>query len=346
MRQKYIVIITAFAFAIMILTSCSDENSKIEIENVKSVNVEIENLNSQDYTDIITTIGTVKPYNDARISHEMGGIVKQIVNDKGAFVNKGDTILILDNDAMKASMNAAKAQYELAEAKYQRQQKVFDENVGSEFELLNTKYTRDQLKALYEQAKIMYEKTFIKAPFSGLVDSRAFEVGEFVPPAVQIVRVIDPSRLKIEAGIPERYAAEIKQGASAKIIIKELFDEPFESSVTYVGKALNPANRTFPIEIIIQNKNGLIKPDMLAEVSITKQNYQDIIIIPEEVITRTDDGYIVFVEKDGKAELRNIDILSRNGDAVAVKSGLSKGDRLIVVGFQNLVDGENVSIVN
>jgi RND family efflux transporter MFP subunit len=192
----------------------------------------------------------------------------------------------------------------------------------------------------------MYEKTFIKAPFAGIVDSRNYEVGELVPPTVQVVRVLDASKLKIVAGVPERYAADIKIGAVAKILIKELFDEPFDGKVSYVGKALDPSNRTFPVEVIINNKGGLIKPEMLAELSITKAMYDSIVSVPEEVVTRTDNNYIVFVENNGKAELRNIEILSRDGESVAVKSGLKAGEKLITVGFQNLVDGENVTIVN
>jgi multidrug efflux pump subunit AcrA (membrane-fusion protein) len=96
--------------------------------------------------------------------------------------------------------------------------------------------------------------------------------------------------VKIEAGIPERYAADIKIGADAEILIKELFDEPIKGKVSYVGKALNPSNRTFPVEVIIENKNHLIKPAMLAEVSVSKATYNDVVIVPEEVVTKSDDA--------------------------------------------------------
>jgi RND family efflux transporter MFP subunit len=280
------------------------------------------------------------------VSSETGGIIKEVVKDKGEYVREGDTIIILDNASLRASMDAAKAQYELAEARFQKQQKVFNDNVGSEFEFLNAKYTRDQLKAVYEQTKVAYEKTFIKAPFNGIVDSRYFEEGEFLPPAVAVVRVLEPSKLKIEAGIPERYAGDIKNGADAEIFIKELFKDKLSGKVSFVGKALNPSNRTFPIEIVINNKNGLIKPDMLAEVSVAKGIFDDVVIIPEEVVTRSDSSYIAFVENNGKAELRNINILSRIGESVVVDKGLNDGDKLIVFGFQNLVNNEHVTIVN
>lgn len=346
MKQR-LSLIFLFVFAItLLMVSCGEDTAEKKTEETKKVNVEIKTLSSQKYTDFVTVVGNIKPFNDAMISHERGGIIDEIVKDKGEYVNKGDTIIILENSALKASMEAAKAQYELAEARFKKQQKVFNENVGSEFEFLNTKYNRDQLKAVYEQANVAYEKSFIKAPFKGIVDSRYFEEGELVPPAVAVVRVLDPSKLKVEAGMPERYAGDIKRGANAKILIKELFDEPFDSKVNYVGKALDAANRTFPVEVVINNKNGLIKPDMLAEVSIERGAYDNVVIIPEEVVTRSDSSYIAFVENNGKAELRNLEILSRTGESVVIKDGLKSGDKLIILGFQNLVDGENVSIVN
>ncbi len=345
MKQRIGILILFIAAQILLFTSCSEDAAE-EKKEEKYTNVEVITLKSQEYTDYVTIVGTIEPYNDAKISHETGGIIDRIVKDKGSYVSKGDTILILDNQSFKASMEAAKAQYELADVRFQKQQEVYNQNVGSEFEFLNAKYNRNQLKAVYDQARVMYEKSFIKAPFNGIVDSRLFDEGEFLPPATQVVRVIDATRLKIVAGVPERYAADIKVGAKTKVYIKELFDEPFDGKINYVGRALDPANRTFPVEILITNKNGLIKPDMLAEVSITKSVYENIVTVPEEVVTRTDNSYIVFVVNNGKAELRNVEILSRKGESVAVKSGLKEGDKLVVVGFQNLVDGENVSIVN
>jgi len=346
MKRRNNFFISLLITAAIILTSCSDGNIENTEEIIKSINVEAQVLTSKNYTDYVKAVGTFKPFNDAKVAHEAGGIIKEIVKDKGQYVKKGDTILILDNDVLKASMEAAKAQFDLAEARFQRQEKVFSDNVGSEFEYLNTKYNRDQLKAVYEQAKVIYEKSFVKAPFNGVVDARYYEEGEFVPPAVPVVRVIEHTRLKIEAGIPERLAAHIKLGAEVLVFIKELYDQPIVSKVNYVGKALDPSNRTFPIEVTIDNKSGLIKPNMLAEISVSKGEFENVVIIPEEVVTKSDDGYIVFVANNGKAEIRYLDILSRTAEFIVVRNGLNPGDQLITMGFQNLVDGEHISIVN
>ncbi len=339
--------IPLITFSLIFLWSCEENAADKSNQNEEeAVYVEIDTVKSQSFTDFISVVGTIEPINFASISHETGGIIEEIVKDKGDYVNKGDTILILDNDALKASMESAKAQYELAEARYNKQKQVYEENVGSEFEFLNTKFTRNQLKAVYDQAKVMFEKTFVKAPFKGIVDARYFEKGEMVPPATPIVKVLDASRLKVKAGVPERFAGDIRKGAETKIYIKELFNNPIESKVSYVGKALDPANRTFPIEVIITNRNNLIKPEMLAEVNIAKAAYDDVVIIPEEVVTKTDEGYIAFTAENQTAKLKKINIISRFEDQVVVSNGLKDNDQLIVFGFQNLVDGEKIKIVN
>ncbi len=342
---RFLTILIIVSFSVFSV-SCDEEAADKKTDEGDYTNVEVRTISSESFTDYVSVIGTIKPINFASISHETGGIIDVILKDKGEYVSKGDTILILDNDALKASMESAKAQYELAQARFERQKKVYDEKVGSEFEFLNTKYTRDQLKAVYDQAKVLYEKSFIKAPFNGIVDSRYYELGELVPPSMPVVKVLDASNLEIRAGVPERYAGNIKKGADVRVYIKELFDEPITSEIKYVGKALDPANRTFPVEVIIPNKENLIKPEMLADLKIARAGYENVLVIPEEVVTKSDDGYIAFVAENNLARLRNIEILARVDDKVVVENGLRSGDKLITLGFQNLVDGENIKIVN
>ena len=329
----------------LLFTACGNEEP-VEQEEEDSVNVEVAEVNGIEYTDYITVVGTIKPVNKASISHEAGGIIDRYLKDKGDWVKEGDTLLILENSVLKANLLAAEAQYRLAEVNFEKQEIIYKDNVSSEFEYLNAKYNKEQLKAVYEQTLALYNKTFITAPFNGIFDAKYFETGELVPPATPVIEVISISSLKVEAGIPEKFAGRIKNGLKALVYINEVYEEPVESKVSFIGKALSPLNRTFPVEIRIPNKNGSAKPEMIAGVKIAKDTYDNIIIVPEEVITRTDDGYTVFVAEENIAKLRHIKILSRNGADVAVLDGLKNGDKLITLGFQNLVDGEKVNIVN
>lgn len=343
---KRLLVYSILFSLIVTLYSCGSEEASEKTEEEDYTNVEVALLEGKKFIDYITVVGTVKPFNKAELAEESGGIIERYFVEKGDFVNKGDTIVMFDNAVTKANLDAAEAQYKLAEVNFEKQEKVYNDNVISDFEYLTAKYNRDQAKASYEQIKARYDRTFVTAPFAGVVDEKNYEEGELVPPASAVVNLINSSRLKIVAGVPERYAGSVDIGTPVEIYINEVQDEPLEGKISFVGQALSPGNRTFPVEVVVPNKNGLIKPEMVAEVKIQRGVYDNILIIPEEVVTRTDSGYVVYVEEQGKARQRMINIINRKADYVAVNNGIKPNEKLITLGFQNLIDGENVKIVN
>jgi membrane fusion protein (multidrug efflux system) len=266
--------------------------------------------------------------------------------DKGGYAQKGDTIAILDNDVLKANAAAAKAKYELAQVTYEKQAQIFKDNVNSEIQVLEAKLNRDAAKANYELVKAQLDDTYLVAGFSGVVDSKYFEVGELAGPGMPIVNLINISKIKIEAGLPEKHVGKVKIGAPVKIYVKSISKEPIDGIVSYVGNSVSVNNRTLPIEILINNRNNSLKPELVAELYIQNKKYEKVILVPEEVVSRVDYGYEVFVESEGKAVSREIQIINRFEDKVAVSSGLTEGENLIVVGYQNLINGQLVKVVN
>lgn len=319
----------------------ADEN----ISNEKLSNVRIENVEGQEFSDFISIVGTVKAAEEANLSAEEGGVIKKFKYDKGSYVRKGDTLVIFENKIYKANLDAAKAQYELAEMSYTKQKKVYEDNVTSEFQMLQSKYERDAAKANYELMKARYEKTFLIAPFSGIVDATYFEEGELAPPMSQVVRIINPNSIKIEAGIPERYINNIHNGGSVKVKMQEVSDEEIPGKISYVGSSVSNVNRTFPIEVHVSKNGYKIKPNVSAEILVSMGKLNGVFVIPEEVISKTDLGDVVYVAENGSAKLKEVSVVSRYNNKAAVK-GLNEGDQLIVVGYQNLVSGEKVNVVN
>lgn len=349
-NHKNIIKIIAALFTTVILVSCGEsdgsEVKKSEEDESRMVRVETETLNSSKYTDFIKIIGQLKPIEKASLSHPTGGIIKSFNKDKGDYVNKGDTIAIIDNDVLIANLSAAKAQYDLAEIRYEKQEAIFKDNVNSEIQVLEAKANRDAAKANYDLIKAQLEDSYITATFPGIVDAKYFEVGELAGPGMPIVNLININRIKVDAGLPERYVGQVAIGAPVKILVKSLTDEMLNGRVTFIGNSVTTNNRTFPIEIMINSTKQKLKPELVAELFIENEDYDDVITIPQEVATRVDDGYEVFIVEDGKAVSRSIKILNRFDDKIAVKSGLKKGEQLVIVGYQNLVHGQKVKIVN
>jgi RND family efflux transporter MFP subunit len=346
--KKYGLIILLL-LSVAAIYSCSDaegsENKTVE-EKVRAVSVQVKELNSREYTDYIQLIGVVQAVRKTALSSSEAAKINSVRIDKGYNASKGDTIIVMDNDILKATLAAAEAQYSLDQITFEMQEVIYKDNVNSEYQYLQSKYRRDQSKANYDLTKARYEKTFITAPFDGRVDRRYFEVGEFVTPGMPVVDLISAAHYKVEAGVPERYVALIKKGAKARIKLKNAAGDELEGVVTYVGSSILVDNRTFPIEVSINTKSIYLKPEVAVEVYVENGRYENIFLVPDEVVTRLDEGYVVFVEDNGVARSRPIEILNRSGESVAVKTGLKDGDKLVVVGQQNLIDGQLINIVN
>jgi RND family efflux transporter MFP subunit len=352
MKKEIKLIIYSLVVTIFFITiaGCADstgsDKDNSEKNDEPSVYVKTEPLQLVSFVDNIHVLGVAKAMYHSNISSDEGGRIKEFIQDKGSYVRKGDVILVIDNDVLKATLDAAFAQYQRAESTYVRQEIVYNQQVTSELTYLNSKFERDAAKANYKLMKARYDRTFIKAPYSGIVDQKFAEIGETVMPGFPIVSLVSMNKIKVVAGVPENYVNKVNKGSKVKIVFKDLNSAQYKSKVSYVGNTISTDNRTFPIEIILDNKDRKIKPELSAKIFIEEASYENVFVIPEETVTETDLGSVVFIEKDGVAVMRVIEILSRSKNEIAVKEGLSEGENLVVVGFQNLVNGKKVTVIN
>lgn len=341
------ILVLSAVLSSLLLYSCADADgtSKEKEEPGSFSYVETQKIKFQSFVSYISLIGVAKANQEADIAYDEGGKIKRFLKDKGNYVKEGEVILEIENSVLKANLHAAKAQYDMAEVNFQKQEKIYNEKVTSELQYLNAKYERDGAKANYDLIKSRYEKTFVKAPFSGVVDLKYIEEGEFAAQGAPIVSLVSIDRIKVEAGVPENYVGDIKPGNKVKVVFNDLGGKTFQDKISYVGSSINTDNRTFPIEVLLNNKDRKIKPELNAVVKIEKESLDNAAIVPEEVVTKTDLGDIVFVEENGLAKMKVIKVLSRYENKAAVSEGLNEGDNLILVGFQNLVDGEKVKVL-
>jgi len=331
----------------LLFYSCIDAggNEKEKEDPGSFTYVETQKIKFQPFVSYISLIGAAKANQEADVASDEGGKIKSFVKDKGDYVKEGEVILIVDNDVLKANLDAAKAQYEMAENNFKKQEEIYNQKVTSELQYLNAKYERDAAKANYELIKSRYDKTFVKAPFSGIIDLKYIEEGEFASPGAAIISIVSLDRIKVVAGVPENYVGDVKVGNRVKVIFNDLGGETFKEKISYVGSSINIDNRTFPIEVIINNRDRRIKPELNAVVKIEKENFDKVVLVPEDIVSKTDRGNVVFVEENGIAKMRVIKIESRYENKAAITEGLKEGDNLIIVGFQNLVDGEKVKVL-
>jgi membrane fusion protein (multidrug efflux system) len=231
---------------------------------------------------------------------------------------------------------------------YERQARVWKDNVGTQAELLQRQNQMETANARLRMLRTRLEHTQITAPFAGVVDARYVDEGESVTPWAPVLRLIDASRLDIEAGVPERYAADVHVGSVAYVTFDVLPGREFTGTVKFVGGAVDPGNRTFPIEVDLENPDGIIKPEMVANVRVVRHKLEAAIVVPEEALRYTEKGFVAFVAADGErgaiAEERHVRVGPSYANRTVVESGLRAGDRLITRGQLQVAAGSRIEI--
>lgn len=314
------------------------------------INVEVRELSTSEFQENISLTGTVEAHRDVMVGAEEGGTIVQVFRDKGVRVAAGQAIAKIDDRILTAQVNQARAQAALARESWERRKRLYEQDqVGSELAYLEAKYTAEQAEASLAALEQRLSNTVIRSPIAGILDDRMIEVGTMVSPGTATARVIDLDPVKITAGVPERYALDVKAGAAASVTFDVLGDETFGGTISYVGAAVNPRSRTFPVELTLPNREALIKPEMVANVSVVRGVTSEAVVVPQEALVRVEDGYVAYVvESDGGHEVartRRVERGPAQRNQVVITAGLEPGDRLIVVGQQQVENGDRVRVV-
>ncbi len=347
-KIKLILPVTLFLLLTsVIITGCGkgggetkDQSTEKKIPLVKVSNVEYST-----FSDNFKVAGVIKPFTSAKISSEEGGLITYLTKDKGSYVSKGEIVARIKKDVENATLEQTEAQIELARMNYEKQKQLYEDNATTEMQYLTAKWQYEAAVRGADILKTRLKTGFVRSPISGVVDDKFMNKGEMSAPGSPIFSVIDISTVKVSAGVPEMYITKVKQGQSVKITVDVLPGVEFDGKISYIAPALAGTSRTFEIEILINNRDKVLKPGMNANVQISEFTKENAIVVSQDLIVDYGDVQYVFVLDGDIARKRELKLGGRNGNQVLIDSGLNAGDKLITDGFQALKDGDKVQVV-
>jgi membrane fusion protein, multidrug efflux system len=309
------------------------------------VNVQVKSLESEVFAAKVILVGEVMSKQKALVSSETIGTVQQISADRGKAVEKGDTIIVIDSRRFMAAFEATQAAEENARLDFDMAKRLYENGQGvSENDFRKAANGLKMAESSTANSLIDLENCFITAPFSGVIAERYVEKGELVSPGTPVIQLIDIENMKIRCGVPENQISQIKKSAVVDLDIIEA-DISASGKITWIGEVLDSKSRSLPIEISLNSANGM-KAGMVCQVTIEHSDAKETLVIPITITQRAPDHVFVFIAIDGKAEKRRVTLGERNGELVNVLSGLDAGDKLIVAGFRDIVNGQSIRIVN
>lgn len=328
----------------------------------RSVRVETLTLQPTNFQNIIELTGSVEAQDDATLSAQSAGTLTSLTA-LGTSVRAGQLVAQIDpkliNAAVQqaeAAVEVAQAQFDLADDNLKRQEPLYRDSIISAIEYENARAqfnqaraTLSQNRALLTQAQEQLANTRITAPFAGKVEQHFVERGEQMTPGLPVVRIVNTNRVKVNVGVPERFAADISEGTPVEVSFAAYRGARRPGTITFVGSVINPNNRTFPIELELENTDGLLKPEMVADVFVTREQLSDVVVVPQSSIVRDETGNSVFVvnSQSGQniAERRSVRLGGSYEGRSVVSEGLQTGDEVIILGQSNVTTGDQVEVV-
>jgi RND family efflux transporter MFP subunit len=342
------------ALSLLVLVSaCSGDDTEVADgaeELVKTVNVVTQDVKPSTFSSYVRVIGTVETSNDIMISAEVNGRVTSYSVAEGAVVQKGQTIIKIDDAKLQQEKARLEALASQAKENFERLKRVYEEDgIGSEIEYLNAKYNYEQTNSSLESIKVDLANTNIKAPFTGILESKMVEVGEMVAAGTPVVRLIGSEDYIISAGVPARYADVVKTGDDVAVWFDTQDSDTLNATIAYTGSSINPQNRTFRIEVDLPAKANQYKVDMIANLRLNTLMRDSVLAISEEYIYSTRTGYVVYVldqnaSGNAVAKERVVTLGPSYKTDVIIEEGLMPGDKLITIGSAFLDDGMRVTV--
>ena len=307
---------------------------------------------AEDFVHFVEFQGSVETKQNLMITPEISGFLENVLVKEGDEVTKGQLLAKIDDSGLAQQLMQLKIQRDLAKTTFERQQRLWKQNIGSEMEYLNAKSSYESLVQNVSQIEKQLNKTAIRAPFEGIVDNIITEEGNVVSAGMtSILRLINLNDMYIAVDIPEKYLQNISTGKKAEIYLPVL-GKTANSSIRQTGNYINPANRTYRIEVEVPNPENDIKPNITARVKINDYNNENAILIPQSIISENAEGeqyvYVIQNNDNNKAKVKQVIVETgkTQGDYIEIIEGLNPEMKLVREGARSVKDGQTVKVDN
>ncbi len=343
-------------------------SKQIEIvEQLKQLDAKIDELDTTKKVALISTFtvkeevfnhylelqGNVSTKNLLVIYPEYAGILSKVYVREGQYVKKGQILAKIDDGGLSQQLAQLQIRSDLAKTTFERQDRLWKQNIGSEMQYLQAKSNFEVQQQAVNQIQIQLDKTIVKAPFSGTIDDIISEQGSVVAPGQsQLMRIVNLNNMYIETNVPE---SNILTVVKNKTVIVEfpVLGKTIQAKIRHASNYINPANRTFKVEIAVPNKDKSIKPNLTVKLKINDYTNEKALLIPQSIISENSKGeqYIYVIidkQEDNIAVVKKAIIQTgkTQGDVIEVLSGIENGTEVINEGARRVEEGQTVQVEN
>lgn len=358
--------INAHTFSVPLLllfaiTACSEQESSAPSSintNKQIVDVVVHELKKETWQGTVKTFGVIEALEEVDVAAELSGTVKAVHVNEGDRVEAGQLLLELDPEkrqflVQQANQQVKKAHTTLEEArlKLQRRRELAIKETISKEILDNALLAVDSATAAYQQAiasrhlaQRELADTRIFSPTAGLVDIKAVETGEPVLAGASLITLQAVETLRMHTWVSEADILHIRAGGKAVITASGLTGRQYQAQIAWVGVNADPETGNFPVKLILSGNTNALRPGMTASALLNGIAVPNTLLLPEAALINRNRRRMVFVAEQGVAHLREPSLAAGFSNRLHILGGLSAGDKVIIQGQEQLLDGAPVNI--
>ena len=322
-------------------------------ENERLTLVSKYEIKEQVFTSYIEAQANLKTRKNILILPEFQGTLEKIYVDEGQSVSKGKLLAEINDSGLKDQLDQLIIQRDFAKENYERIQRLWENNIGSEIQFLKSKSDFESIQKGVDQMRDMLSKTKIYAPFTGVIDEIIANQGSnLIPGVTNILRLVNLDDVYAEAFVSEKYISSIINGTEALVKIP-LLNKEIQSKITQTGNFIDPNNRTFRIEIPVDNSDRRIKQNLDAKILINTYKKDNAVVVPLRIIREDAEGknYIYVMDEDKKdgvyiTRKAVIKIGNKSNTDAEVIEGLNFGEIIVLEGANLVEDLQRVKLIN
>ena len=352
MQANMFKFLFAAAAWILIATACSSkaaDSNKAEIHQTDvplGLPVDVIIARESEVSQEETVAGSILPNRSVDVMSEQSRKITQVSFSDGSHVRKGQILFKLDDSDIRAKIRQLRADLHLAAINEQRLRELLKSESVRQEEYDIALARLHSLQAAEEILQDELSKTFIKAPFAGVIGiSKVFE-GSFVSPGMPLVTLQEQDKIKIAFSISEKYLPFVKKGNTI-FFSTELNSGKVPASIISTEAGVDVQSRNITVHAIAANRDGSFKPGMSARIHFkTAAENTKGLLIPTEALMPGGTGYSVFVVKNNMAKTTPVVIADRNEKEARIRSGIAPGDTVLVSNLLRAADGSPLTIVS
>ncbi|MCX7743662.1 MAG: efflux RND transporter periplasmic adaptor subunit [Flavobacteriales bacterium] len=310
---------------------------------LKSRLVKVDTLKGSEFVHYIDIQGTIDSDENILVSPEMPGVITAIHVKEGDRVTRGTLLANMDASTLSNTLEEVKTSLALATTAYEKQKRLWDQNIGSEMQYLQAKTQKENLENRVKTIEAQIAMTRMKSPINGTVDAVNVKIGEMANPGLSGIRVVNLDKVKVKAMVSDNFIANIRKGDEVIIELPDI-GKVINAKISFVGQVINQQNRSFAVEVNLDNKEKMLRPNMIAKLKIKDLKLEDVLVVSSNLIQRAGNQrfIMVAVNENGNyvARKREVTTGSEYDGKTVITSGLTNGDLVIVSGQNEVVDGQ------